>query len=140
MANDCVFCKIVAGQISAHRVWENDTCLAFLDIARLAPGHTLLIPRAHYRDLCDAPPEELAALARELPRLAGALMRATGATGVNLLQNTGQSAGQLVFHLHFHLIPRMQGDGLGYRWNSRIYREGEAQETLAALRAALGGG
>ncbi len=139
MADDCVFCKIADGRIPAHRVWENDACLAFLDIAPLARGHTLLISKKHFRDIRDVSPDGLAELTRELPRLAGAIMRATGAPGLNVLQNTGESAGQAVFHLHFHLIPRTQGDGLGFRWGSRSYREGEAQEALEALHAALAG-
>jgi len=132
-APNCVFCKIAAGIIPAVKVLETGACIAFLDIHPLAPGHTLLIPRQHVENILDAPGELLAALGAELPRLAGAIVRTTGASGLNLLQNTGESSGQLVFHLHFHLIPRRSGDGLGYRWNAGSYAPGQAE----ALRDKL---
>jgi len=112
----CVFCKIATGIIPARRVMETDHVLAFLDAAPLAPGHTLLIPKDHYSSMGDAPTEVLARLSAVLPRLSTAIVQATGAAGFNLLQNNGSVAGQVVMHLHFHLIPRREGDGLGYRW------------------------
>ncbi len=124
---DCIFCKIVAGDIPALRVWESDDCLAFLDVGPLAEGHTLLIPKHHYRDIRDIPTDSLAALTRNLPWLADAVLRATGASGLNILQNTGASSGQAVFHLHFHLIPRVESDGLGFRWNAGAYTSGRAE-------------
>jgi histidine triad (HIT) family protein len=132
-ASNCVFCKIAAGVIPAAKVLETRACVAFLDIHPLVPGHTLLIPRQHVQNILDAPGELLAELCAELPRLAGAILRATGASGLNLLQNTGESSGQLVFHLHFHLIPRQSGDRLGYRWNAGSYAPGQAE----ALRDKL---
>ncbi len=124
---DCIFCKIAKGEIPAFRVLETDDLLAFLDVGPLAEGHTLLIPKHHFQDIRDLPPELYAKIAVELPELAAALMRATGATGLNLLQNTGASSGQAVFHVHLHLIPRIEGDGLGYRWNAGKYGQGRAE-------------
>ncbi|MCA9256254.1 MAG: HIT family protein [Phycisphaerales bacterium] len=140
MANDsnCIFCKIASGEIPAAVVWSSDAAVAFLDVNPLAEGHTLLIPRVHCADLRDCPAQQLADLMAPLPKLVDALMKATGATGVNVLQNTGASAGQAVFHLHVHLIPRIDDDNLGYRWNAGSYTTGRADETLAALKAALG--
>ncbi len=127
-APDCVFCKIVSGDFPATKVLETPAAIAFLDIAPLAPGHTLLVPKTHVADVTQIPPEELSHLLDALPRLARSIQRVTGATGLNILQNNGRSAGQLVFHLHFHLIPRREGDGLGYRWNAGQYSAGEAAE------------
>jgi len=131
--SDCIFCKIVRGEIPALRVWETDECLAFLDVAPLARGHVLLIPKQHYQDIRDIPAEVLCSLTSQLPALAGAVIRATNATGLNLLQNTGRPSGQAVFHLHFHLIPRTEGDGLGYRWNAGDYEAGQAEEVKSRI-------
>lgn len=136
--SDCIFCKIASGEIPAKRVWESDEAIAFLDVSPLAEGHTLLIPRQHFTDMRDVPVEQLARLVAQGPALTAALMKATGATGVNMLQNTGASAGQAVFHIHFHFIPRSEDDGLGFRWNAGSYSPGRADEVLDAIRKALG--
>jgi histidine triad (HIT) family protein len=136
-ASDCIFCRIASGRIPAARVLETDEAVAFLDVGPLAPGHTLLIPRTHYENLLDVPVEVLAKLAAHLPRLAGAILAATGAGGMNLLQNSGASSGQAVFHLHFHLIPRREGDSLGYRWNPGTYAPGEADALRGRILAQL---
>lgn len=115
------------------KISESAEALAFLDINPLAPGHALLVPKRHYESILDVPAELLARLTAELPRLAQALLRATGASGLNILQNTGESSGQAVFHLHFHLIPREDGDGLGYRWNAGAYPTGEGEALQARL-------
>src|SRR5262245_26557110 len=104
---NCVFCKIASGSIPSLKLLETDEALAFLDIGPLAHGHALIIPKKHYRDIRDAPPEVVASMASLLPRLSRAILAVTGATGLNILQNTGESSGQAVFHLHFHLIPRL---------------------------------
>lgn len=137
MAADCIFCKIAAGQIPATTFFTSDDALAFLDIAPLAPGHALLIPRAHYARLGDMPAEAAAGLAAHLPRLVQAILGATGAAGVNILQNNGRAAGQVVDHVHFHLIPRSEGDRLGYRWNAGKYAPGQADELQRRLLTAL---
>ena len=133
----CIFCRIVAGQIPALKIFEDHCALAFLDIGPLADGHTLLIPKDHHRDLRDLPPETLATISAHLPRLAQAVMAASGATGLNLLQNSGASSGQAVFHVHFHLIPRLEGDGLGYRWNAGSYEAGAADAWRRKIMDAL---
>jgi len=134
---DCIFCKIVAGDIPALRVHEDDAAIAFVDINPLAPGHTLLIPRKHYRDITSISADELAVVTAVLPKLAKAVLNATGAAGLNLLQNTGAASGQAVFHLHFHLIPRVEGDSIGYRWNAGKYQAGEAETWQEKISAAL---
>lgn len=130
---DCIFCKIASGAIPSLHVLETPDCLAFLDTGPLSPGHTLLISRQHHDSILDVPADVLAALTGEIPRLAAALLNLTGATGLNLLQNTGQSAGQAVFHLHIHLIPRRDGDRLGFRWNTTKYGPGEGEAIQARI-------
>jgi histidine triad (HIT) family protein len=135
----CVFCKILSGEIPCWRVYEDDHCLAFLDIAPLAPGHSLLVPRKHVELLWGMDPGIAAAVASVMPRLTGALMRVTGATGCNVLQSNGRVSGQLIPHVHFHLIPRREGDGLGFIWSStRSYAEGQAEAMQKKIVAALG--
>ena len=134
---DCIFCKIVAGQIPCMQVYGDDDCLAFLDIGPLAQGHLLLIPREHFGRLEEVPPEALAKVCSVLPRLGSALVDVTGAAGYNVLLNNGAVAGQEVPHVHFHLIPRVEGDGLGYRWNRTAYAEGRIEELGGQLRAAV---
>jgi histidine triad (HIT) family protein len=135
--SNCIFCKIGSGQIPAHKVLETPEALAFLDIGPLAPGHVLLIPKKHYASALDAPAEEMARLAGLIPGLSKAIMRCTGAEGLNVLHNAGAAAGQAVFHLHIHLIPRRGGDKLGYRWNAGSYGAGEAESWRDRLTAEL---
>ena len=137
VADDCVFCKIVAGEIPCTKIFEDEFCLSFLDVGPLADGHTLLIPKAHYGQLPDVPPETMAGLASQLPRIGRAIVRATGAEGFNVLQNNGRIAGQVVPHVHFHLIPRKAEDGLGYRWNAGSYPAGRADEIARRITELL---
>lgn len=118
-AQDSIFTKIVKGEIPCHRVFENERILAFLDITPLSEGHTLVIPKQQVERLEDLPPEETAELARQLGAIAKRVVAAAGAEGYNILQNNGRVAGQEVPHVHFHIIPRRAGDGLGYRWNAK---------------------
>ena len=130
---DCVFCKIIAGDIPCHRVFENEHLLAFLDIAPLARGHTVVIPKAHAERLDQLDPEVVAEIGRRLGRIGRRVVSATAADGYNVLQNNGGVAGQVVPHVHFHIIPRRSDDGLGYRWNAKS----AAQDELAALAARI---
>jgi len=136
---DCVFCKIVAGAIPCQKVFEDDGCLAFLDIGPLAEGHLLVIPKGHYTTLDEMSSEVIAGLAGHLPRLVAAVTEVTGADGCNVLQNNGRVAGQVVGHVHFHVIPRRESDGLGYRWPAGAYAAGRAEQVSVALRQALAG-
>ena len=136
--SDCVFCKIAAGQIPSKIVLGNETAVAFLDVGPLADGHLLLIPRDHCERLEDLSTDVVAEVCGLLPRLGKALVQVTGAAGYNVLQNNGRIAGQVVPHVHFHLIPRAEGDGLGYRWHPKTYAEGRAEELCQQLCAALG--
>ncbi len=135
--SDCIFCKIVAGEIPSAKVYEDDNCLAFLDIGPLADGHVLIVPKEHYEQITDMPPEQVAALTQPIPQIAQAVIKATGAAGFNILQNNGQVSGQEVMHVHVHIIPRAEADGLGYRWNAKKYPEGKMEQLQEAIRDSL---
>jgi len=108
--NDCVFCGIVAGEIPSYRVGETEQALAFLDISQLTPGHTLVVPKRHVPDLIDAD-GTLAEIAPLVEATAQLLDRRLEPAGINILQSSRAYAGQDVFHLHVHLLPRYRGDG-----------------------------
>lgn len=134
--SDCIFCKIVAGDIPCAKVYESDTVLAFLDIAPVHPGHALVLPKDHHPTLMDVPPALGRDLLEALSAVGGAVMKATGADGLNLMQNNYESAGQLVHHAHFHLIPRFSGDGLKL-WAQTAYENPGEMSELAAKIAGL---
>jgi histidine triad (HIT) family protein len=132
-----VFDKILAGEIPCYRVYEDEHVLAFLDIGPLSPGHTLVIPKERKAYLHELSDDAAAALGRVLPRLCRAVVAATGATDYNVLQNNGRQAHQVVMHVHFHIIPRLGGGGLGIGWPAGQLAEGPANALLAKLRRAL---
>ena len=134
---DCIFCKIVAGQIPSMSVLETKSVLAFMDIGPLAEAHLLVIPKRHFVRLDEMPEHEVQDLTALLPRLARAVLKVTEAEGYNILQNNGQVAGQAVEHVHFHVIPRKESDGLGYRWPAKTYEPGRAEEIHVQLLQAL---
>ena len=116
---DCVFCKIIRGEIPCQRIFDNQYVLAFLDINPLSQGHTVVIPKHHAERLDDLPEEWSVELARSFGPITRAVTGAIGAEAYNLLQNNGSLAGQVVPHVHFHIIPRRADDGLGYRWKAK---------------------
>lgn len=107
--SDCLFCKIVAGEIPSHKIYEDDNVIAFLDIAPVSRGHALFIPKAHAIDLNTGSVDQAVALIRAIHGFAPKLLERLGATGYNLGVNHGADAGQLVFHTHFHIMPRYAG-------------------------------
>jgi histidine triad (HIT) family protein len=111
-AHDCLFCKIAGREIPADLIFEDDSVVAFLDIKPVNKGHSLLIPKKHSQDLLDADDVILGTMISRVKKLAAAIMAATGAAGFNLHVNTKPAAGQVVFHTHFHIIPRFSNDGL----------------------------
>jgi histidine triad (HIT) family protein len=114
-----IFARIIAGEIPCPRVFENQHVLALLDINPLAEGHTLLLPKRTVERLADLPAEDAAELAKALTVVERKVLAVTGAPACNVLLNDGRLAGQEVPHLHFHIIPRHEGDGLGYRWRPK---------------------
>ena len=113
---DCLFCKIVAGEIPSARVDEDERTVAFMDINPATRGHLLVVPREHATDLLDVPEADLDACARAAQRLARRVKERLGADGVNLLNSCGQAAWQTVFHFHVHVIPRYADDPLRLPW------------------------
>lgn len=103
---NCIFCQIVAGTIPASKIYEDQDSLAFLDITQVTKGHTLIIPKAHCQNLLDMDSQTAQQVFAKVPKLAQALVKTTGADGINLVNNSGQAAGQTVFHAHIHLVPR----------------------------------
>jgi histidine triad (HIT) family protein len=113
---DCLFCKIVAGEVPAARVHEDERTVAFMDINPATRGHVLVVPREHAVDLLEVDPEDLAACARAAQVVARRQHERLSAAGVNLLNSCGRAAWQSVFHFHVHVIPRYEGDPLRLPW------------------------
>lgn len=110
--NDCVFCKIISGVLPSCNVYEDDSVIAFLDLAPIKPGHSLIVPKEHHQNIIEMPPHLGSKVTAALSKVGKALMRATDAEGFNILQNNFHAAGQIVMHVHWHIIPRHKNDGL----------------------------
>ncbi len=133
----CVFCRMVAGEIPVTKVFEDEAVFAFLDIGPISDGHTLVIPRQHCTRIHECAPDVLADVASRLGKIAGAVMTAMKADGYNVLSNNGSAAGQVVDHLHFHIIPRKTGDGVFTEWPSYRYKAGQIEKLAAKIRENL---
>ena len=111
--SECIFCQIVSGQIPSSKVYEDEEVLAFLDITQVTKGHTLVIPKKHYRNMLEMDAEAASSLFARVPKIAKQLQDKLGASGVNIINNNEEAAGQTVFHTHVHLLPRFdESDGL----------------------------
>jgi histidine triad (HIT) family protein len=139
MSADCIFCKIVAGEIPSTKVYEDEKTLAFMDISPVIQGHALVIPKAHFDPITETPTEELAGCMAVAKEIARAQIDVLGADGVNLHQANGAAAGQVVPHIHFHVIPRYKDDGHHWNWTHRDY---DSMDDMAAigekLKSAIG--
>ncbi len=113
---DCLFCRIIAGEIPSQRIYEDEHTFAFMDINPASAGHALIIPKEHARSIHDVSPEAMAATALSAQKVANAVRDTLAPDGINLLQCNESAAGQTVFHFHLHVIPRSEGDGLGLGW------------------------
>ncbi|HHV09686.1 MAG TPA: HIT family protein [Clostridiales bacterium] len=137
MQNNCIFCRIIAGEIPSATVYEDKDFKAIMDISPAARGHVIMLSKRHCENLLeldDGTAEKALLVARKLAR---ALKAELNCDGINLLQNNGEAAGQTVFHFHLHLIPRYQGDRISLGWTPGAYGDGEAQALAAALAARL---
>ena len=135
---DTIFDKIIAGKIPCAKVYEDEHVFAFLDISPLAPGHTLVLPKEKKRHLHELSDEAAAALGRALRRLCPAIMRAAGAEAYNVLVNTGEAAGQVVMHVHVHVIPRLPEAGLRVRWDAGQLEPDAARQIAEEIQHQLG--
>ncbi len=140
MAEGSVFDAILAGRIPSHCVYQDERVYAFLDIQPLSPGHTLVIPRERVAQLHELSDESAAALGRALPRICRAVLAASGARDYNVLQNNGASAHQAVFHVHFHVIPKLGDAGLGIGWRPTRLADADALALLERMHAELARG
>lgn len=108
----CIFCSIIKGDIPSYKIYEDESVYAFLDIADDAIGHTLVIPKKHYENILDIPSDELSKVMSVVKKISNHYVDNCGFTGVNIMNASGKDAQQSVFHLHFHIIPRKEGDGM----------------------------
>lgn len=138
MTQDCIFCKIIAGDIPCFKLYEDDATIAFMDINPVHPGHALVVPREHAEDVFSISEEAIAAAARTARKVAGAVRREIDPDGMNLLQCNGKAAAQSVLHFHIHVLPRREGDGTPLNWPLKSGNMDEIGALAAAIRAQLG--
>lgn len=124
---DCVFCKIIAGDLPSSKIYEDEKVIAFLDIHPANKGHTLVLPKKHYENIFDFPDEALAELVVILKKIAIAINKSEKCDGINIIQNNNRAAGQMIPHIHFHVIPRFENDKSKH--HNVKYAEGEMEET-----------
>lgn len=134
--SDCLFCKIISGDIPSAKVYEDDQVYAFLDISQVTKGHTLIIPKTHVKDIYETTDAVAQELFKRVPKIANAIKEAYKPEGINILNNNEEAAGQSVFHLHIHLIPRYgKGDGFGAVWktNNDQYSQDELNKIASDI-------
>jgi histidine triad (HIT) family protein len=136
--NDCVFCRIVAGQIPSTRVYEDEHTLAFMDIGQVNPGHVLVAVKSHAENLYMLDDAQAAAVQRTAARVARAIRDAFAPQGLSVYQANGKAAGQTVFHYHVHLVPRYDGDGMALTWPVKNPPRENLEEHAARIRGRLG--
>lgn len=134
--DNCLFCRIVRGEIPSAKVYENDNIVAFLDINPVNPGHTLVIPKQHYANMLETPEKILEELITVVKKVAPATMKATQTQGFNLGVNTGSVAGQEIFHVHFHIMPRRPDDKFRL-WKGKPYKEGEMAQMAEQIKKEI---
>ncbi|HEU5140627.1 MAG TPA: HIT family protein [Bacillales bacterium] len=131
---DCIFCKIVAGELPAAKVFENDDVVAFLDLGQVTKGHTLVIPKVHQKNVYELTPEVAQKVFAVVPRIARSIKEQFKPIGMNLLNNNEEPAMQSVFHYHVHIIPRYgKDDGFGAIWQTHETSEGEMKEIAETI-------
>jgi len=130
---NCLFCKIISGAIPSYKIYEDDKTMAFLDINPVSKGHALVISKKHVRNLFDIPKEDLIAIIITIKKIAQILKEKLGADGINVLQANEEIAGQSVFHIHFHIIPRYKNDGL-HLFPQKKYIKNDFEEVLNEIK------
>ena len=135
--DDCIFCKIAAGDIPSTTIYEDEYFRAILDLGPASKGHTIILPKNHYEDLCDLGAEEAARVLPAAAKIARAMKKGLGCVGFNLVQNNGEAAGQTVHHFHMHVIPRYEGGPEMIGWVVGSNTEEERQEMAKAIKGAM---
>lgn len=133
---DCVFCKIIQGELPCHKIYEDKRVISFLDINPINKGHVLILPKDHYLNLMDTPPDLLKDLIVAVQKLAPAISEGVGAKDFNLGVNNGPASGQIVAHLHFHLIPRFLTDNL-YPWPGKTLADDEMKRIAENIKKLI---
>jgi histidine triad (HIT) family protein len=137
-ASDCIFCKIVAGTVECHEVYQDDTTLAFMDIQPANDGHCLVIPKEHFEKVFDMPPAAFGAVASTAAKVARTVNEVLRPGGINLVQANGELAGQSVYHVHIHVLPRRAGDNLLINWDrNRKEDQGGDRDRIAEIAGRL---
>jgi histidine triad (HIT) family protein len=134
---NCIFCKIVAGQVPCFKLHEDETTIAFMDINPVNPGHSLAVCKGHWPTVDAIPADVMANVARTAHRIAGAVKKELKPDGINLLQANGPAAGQTVPHLHIHIMPRRAGDGATLNWDQKPGDMKAIEAIYKRLKAAL---
>ena len=132
---NCIFCKIAAGEIPSNTIYEDDSFRVILDLGPATKGHALVLPKNHYADLFEIPEDVLADAARVAKKVAGTMKEKLACDGLNLVQNNGETAGQTVMHFHLHIIPRYKDDGQHILWKPTS----PSPEELAAIKDTIVG-
>jgi histidine triad (HIT) family protein len=133
---DCLFCQIITGELPSTKVYEDDKILAILDIHPVNSGHTLVMPKKHFVNLLDADEETLSAMVLATQKISKAILSGLGYDAFNLELNNGRLAGQIVPHLHWHIVPRTADDGLQH-WPGKSYKAGEAELIAGKIKKNL---
>lgn len=136
MSSDCLFCKIINNEIPSVKVYEDENVLAFLDINPVNPGHTLIVPKIHSDNLLDTNDHVLQAMIVATKKVATAILLSLGYEAFNIEENNGKIAGQVIPHLHWHIVPRKADDGLKH-WPGKSYQPGEADDIANKIKANL---
>ena len=132
---NCIFCKIAAGEIPSNTIYEDDSFRVILDLGPATKGHALVLPKNHYADLFEIPEDVLADAAKVAKKVAGTMKEKLSCDGLNLIQNNGETAGQTVMHFHLHIIPRYANDGQHILWKPTS----PSPEELAAIKDTIVG-
>lgn len=134
---NCIYCKIIKGELPSYTIYEDDHFKAILDIFPSSLGHTLIVPKNHYSDLLELGEKESQEIIGFSKKIAGVLKEVLGCDGINILQNNGKAAGQTVFHYHMHLIPRYENDTVNMGWKPLEPTSEELKSTLDRIKNAL---
>lgn len=133
---NCIFCKIINGELPSYKIYENEYVLAFLDINPNNIGHTLVIPKEHFENTLNTPDEQLQKIVVATKKISKAILSAVNANSCNIIMNNGATAGQIIFHTHWHIIPRFENDGHKL-WSAKKYKEGEADKVLKKIKLSI---
>ncbi len=135
--SNCIFCKLASGEFSSSTIYEDDLFRVILDISPATKGHALLIPKRHMENIFELDGKESEQGLSIIRKVSFAIKKTLNCDGINVLQNNGAAAGQSVFHIHFHIIPRYENDHVQIPWKAIAYQEGEAKQLAESIKSNL---